>query len=120
MIIGIGIDIVEIKRVASTLERQGERFINRILTQNEQKNFNQLQGLRQIEFFCGRFAAKEAYSKALGTGIGKEISFLDIEITSNEQGRPIIAVSDENHIHLSISHSQEYAVAQVIIESSSS
>ncbi len=79
------------------------------------RNFTVLSGRRQVEFLAGRFSAKEAFSKAAGTGIGKNLSFIDIEIESDALGKPMI-VKPKVHAHLSISHSREYAVAQVIIE----
>lgn len=118
MITGIGIDIVELKRIESIVERQ-KRFAERILTENEKQTFEGLSGKRKIEFLAGRFAAKEAFSKANGTGIGKELSFLDIEIVVDEKGKPYISKPLEKQVHLSISHSTDYAVAQVIIEESS-
>lgn len=115
MITGIGIDIVELKRIQDIVVRQ-KRFAERILTSNEKQVFDKLAGKRKIEFLAGRFAAKEAFSKAKGTGIGKELSFVDIEIASDEKGKPFICKPLNNGVHLSISHSMEYAVAQVIIE----
>jgi holo-[acyl-carrier protein] synthase len=114
MIKGIGIDIIELSRIDEIMTRQ-RKLIDRILTDNEKRTFETLSEHRQIEFLAGRFAAKEAYSKAAGTGIGKEISFLDIEIETDHLGKPHI-IKPETNAHLSISHSQEYAVAQVIIE----
>ncbi|MED3561554.1 holo-ACP synthase [Bacillus xiapuensis] len=115
MIKGIGIDIIELSRIQDLLQRQ-RKFIDRILTDREKQKFEVLSNRRQVEFLAGRFAAKEAFSKAVGTGIGKELSFLDIEIGSDPYGKPIIIKPDVN-AHLSISHSREYAVAQVVIES---
>lgn len=115
MIKGIGIDITELARIKKILERQ-PRFIERILTQYEIGRYEQLKGQRKIEYFAGRFAAKEAFSKAYGTGIGKELSFLDIEITVDEAGKPCISAPFSKGVHLSISHSKEYAIAQVVIE----
>ena len=115
MIKGIGIDITELERIKKILERQ-PRFPERILTQHETKRYEQLKGQRKIEYFAGRFAAKEAFSKANGTGIGKELSFLDIETTVDEAGKPCIIAPFSKGVHLSISHSKEYAVAQVVIE----
>ena len=71
---------------------------------------------RKIEFLAGRFAAKEAFSKAYGTGIGNSFSFLDIQVENDEKGKPFFRYPQENGVHLSITHSAEYAVAQVIIE----
>lgn len=115
MITGIGIDIVELKRIENIVERQ-KRFSERILTTNEKQIYDELSGKRKIEFLAGRFAAKEAFSKATGSGIGKELSFIDIEISTDEKGKPYIRKPLHDGVHLSISHSMEYAVAQVIIE----
>ena len=116
MIAGIGFDIVELERMASILEKQ-ERFPERILTNKEHAHFLTLSNNRQIEFLAGRFAAKEAFGKAMGTGIGSEFSFQDLEVLPNEKNKPV-AVSSlfSGNIHLSISHSKEYAVAQVVLE----
>ncbi|ASA97355.1 MULTISPECIES: holo-ACP synthase [Anoxybacillus] len=120
MIVGIGIDIVELSRIAHLLERQ-PKFIERVLTENERMRFFELSSKRKIEFVAGRFAAKEAYAKALGTGIGTHVSFRDIEINNDENGKPyIISPSIDERVHVSISHSEHYAVAQVIIERLSS
>ncbi|KAB2328576.1 holo-ACP synthase [Cytobacillus depressus] len=115
MISGIGIDIVELDRIRIIFERQ-EKFAERILTLKERLEFLPLTPQRKIEFLAGRFAAKEAFSKALGTGIGGELSFLDIEIEKDEKGKPFISKPLGKGVHLSISHSKEYAVAQVVIE----
>ncbi|WP_044893594.1 holo-ACP synthase [Bacillus alveayuensis] len=120
MIVGIGIDIVEIKRIKEIVKRQ-PKFIERILSEREKERFLQLSETRKIEFLAGRFAAKEAYAKAIGTGIGKELSFTDIDIHYDEKGKPfILSGNPQQHVHLSLSHSDEYAVAQVIIERLSS
>ncbi|MBP2243242.1 holo-[acyl-carrier protein] synthase [Cytobacillus eiseniae] len=115
MISGIGIDIVELVRIKKIYSRQ-VKFINRILTKNEQLILEGLTEDRKIEYIAGRFAAKEAFSKALGTGFGSQLSFLDIEITKDKNGKPFISKPLKEGVHLSISHSKEYAVAQVIIE----
>ena len=92
------------------------KFMERILTENERNVAMELKGSRLTEFVAGRFAAKEAYSKAVGTGIGKS-EFLDIEVKNDERGKPILITSTEYIVHLSISHSKEFAVAQVVLES---
>jgi holo-[acyl-carrier protein] synthase len=117
MIKGIGIDIIELSRIETLINRQ-KKFVDRILTVSEKARYEELQDRRKIEFLAGRFAAKEAFSKAAGTGIGGELSFLDIEISTNQAGKPII-VKPAIPAHLSISHSRDYAVAQVIIEEES-
>jgi len=120
MIVGIGIDIVELKRIKQIMERQ-PKFIDRVLSKEEKEKFFQLPEMRKIEFLAGRFAVKEAYAKAMGTGIGKDLSFTDIQIHNDERGRPFVPSDGPQHsVHVSISHSKEYAVAQVIIERLSS
>ncbi|MHC0039462.1 holo-ACP synthase [Pseudoneobacillus sp. C159] len=115
MILGTGIDIVELDRIKTIIERQ-PKFIQRILTEDEQVIFKKLTGARKVEFLAGRFAAKEAFSKARGTGIGSDLSFLDIEIQADVKGKPQIVSPIKEGVHLSISHSRDYAIAQVIIE----
>jgi|SRR5690625_764407 len=116
MISGIGIDIIELNRIQRAVLRK-ERFIDRILTDKEKEQYTNYQREdRKIEFLAGRFAAKEAFAKATGKGIGK-LSFQHIEILSADQGAPVIKVPgyDSKKIFLSISHSKDYAVAQVVI-----
>lgn len=121
MIIGTGIDIIELARIKKLMDRQ-PNFIDRILTPPEKERFSSLSAKRKVEFLAGRFAAKEAFSKANGTGIGKELSFQDMTIASTEKGKPYFVAPSlqEGKVHLSISHSEQYAIAQVIIESLSS
>ncbi|WP_018932008.1 holo-ACP synthase [Gracilibacillus lacisalsi] len=120
MIKGIGIDIIELRRIKEIVERQ-PKMLDRILTKAEKESLEYLQSdKRKIEFIAGRFAAKEAFSKARGTGIGP-LSFLDIEIINQKNGAPILQskVLNAETCFVSISHSDDYAVAQVIIESES-
>lgn len=93
-----------------------KRFVDRILTSFEKEGYDQLSEKRKIEFLAGRFAAKEAFAKAHGTGIGANLSFLDIQVENDEMGKPVITKPLQEGVHLSISHSSDYAVAQVIIE----
>jgi holo-[acyl-carrier protein] synthase len=115
VIVGIGIDVVEISRIGEIIERQ-TRFADRILTAQEKGKWAGLTGKRRVEYLAGRFAAKEAFSKAVGTGIGKNLSFLDIEVATDEHGKPYIVRPFSNGVHLSITHSRDFAAAQVIIE----
>lgn len=115
MILGIGIDIVELDRIKRIAEQQ-EKFIDRILTETEKFEYHKLSAKRKTEFLAGRFAAKEAFAKAAGTGIGHELSFLDIEIVADDKGKPFIVKPYRDGVHLSISHSRDFAVAQVVIE----
>jgi holo-[acyl-carrier protein] synthase len=115
MISGIGLDIVEISRIRKMAERQS-KFARRILTETEWNEYEQLSGKRQYEYLAGRFSAKEAFSKAMGTGIGKDLSFQDIEVAKDENGKPFFSFPKSIRSHLSITHTEEYAAAQVILE----
>ncbi|WP_034551336.1 holo-ACP synthase [Carnobacterium funditum] len=115
MIVGIGLDVIEIDRIEHAVKKR-KTFSNRVLTQAEWAIFNELKGSRQIEFLAGRYAAKEAFSKAFGTGIGK-LGFHDLEILPNEKGKPILTKSPFNgNVFLSITHTNTIAAAQVILE----
>ena len=118
MIIGIGLDIVELDRIRDLLVRN-PKFARRILTPQEMEVFASLGERRRIEWFAGRFSAKEAFSKAVGTGIGKELSFQDISIIQEKSGKPIIQHSFPYTAHISITHTTQYAAAQVILEDNS-
>src|SRR4051794_33973199 len=115
MIIGIGTDIIELSR----LEKVGlDRLIKKILTSDEQ-SILPINEKRKIEFVAGRFAAKEAISKALGTGIGAHFAFHDVSILSDSLGAPQAVWQNGDNkstVHLSISHSDHYAVAMVVLE----
>ncbi|KYG34394.1 holo-ACP synthase [Alkalihalobacillus trypoxylicola] len=119
MIIGTGIDIVELSRIEK-LMLKNERFEKKILTKTEYSKFLTLGNKRKVEYLAGRFSAKEAFVKAVGTGIGKSYSWHDIEILNDSSGKPYIKKKVNEQIHLSISHSQFYVVSQVIIERLSS
>ena len=119
MIKGIGIDLIELNRIKKAVERNSS-FSERILTESELVEYRLLNGNRSVEFLAGRFAAKEAYAKARGTGIGK-LSWHDIAVKKTPGGAPYIETSNEDEqIHISISHTRQHAVAQIIIECSSS
>lgn len=116
MIKGIGIDIIELSRIKKSIHKNS-RLVERILTENEQSAYYRLpQESRRIEFLAGRFAAKEAFAKATGRGIGK-LSFQHIEILSKQSGAPQLTAKgyESEKIFISISHSKQYAIAQVII-----
>lgn len=125
MIIGIGIDIIELHRIEKILEKNPDSFLGRIFTPEELKDLP-ASGKRRVEYVAGRFAVKEAAAKALGTGIGKTFSFLDGEIRKNDEGKPVLTISAETLgklnlspsllAHVSISHSRDYAIAQVVLE----
>jgi holo-[acyl-carrier protein] synthase len=120
MIKGIGIDIIELDRIRASLNKS-DRLARRILTERELEKFYSLPSKRrQAEFAAGRFAAKEACAKALGTGIGK-LSFQHIEVENDSRGAPGLRVEgyEKEAFFLSISHSRQYAVAQVIVQGES-
>lgn len=117
MIIGIGIDIVELDRIKRLMERQ-DSFAKRILTALEEREWQALSKQRQVEYLAGRFAAKEAIGKALGTGIGQTFGWQDVSILQSPSGAPLVQWGEEKKFitHVSISHSREYACAQAILE----
>lgn len=115
MIYGIGVDIVEAKRIQEIIEKN-PKFITRVLTPKEKERFDSLKGRRQVEYLGGRFACKEAFSKAYGTGIGK-VGLQDIEILSLPSGQPIITSSPfDGQVFVSISHTDSCMIGQVILE----
>ncbi|UWF57536.1 holo-ACP synthase [Staphylococcus hyicus] len=115
MIYGIGVDLVEINRIKEVLKRQA-RFPERILSEQELERYNNFKmEKRQLEFLAGRFACKEAMSKALGTGLGESIAFKDIHCDNDQHGKPIMSYKDFT-VHVSISHTEHYAMSQVILE----
>ncbi|KRL06231.1 holo-ACP synthase [Liquorilactobacillus oeni] len=121
MILGIGIDITEISRIKNAFKAHNT-FAQRVLTSAELVAFNKYGEKRKYEFLAGRFSAKESYSKAAGTGIGKIIGFQDIEIIDDQQtGRPRIMTHPfiEDEAHISISHTEKVVITEVILESKS-
>lgn len=114
MIIGLGTDIIEISRVKE-IESRNNRLSKRILSESEMMYYNALKiEKRRLEYLSGRFAVKEAYSKALGTGMGKSATFQDVVCLNDDLGKPFI--KGDKRAHVSISHADEYAVATVILE----
>lgn len=120
-IIGHGIDLIETRRIAEVIDRHAERFLDRVFTKAEQAYA--LPARRRVEHLAGRFAAKEAVAKALGTGISG-ISWTDIEVAHRDSGQPEVRLSGAAAAlaasrgvrvwHLSISHTSEYAMASAI------
>lgn len=123
MTIAIGTDIVDIQRIADSIERQGDKFVQRILTQSEISEY-QARG-HSVSFLAKRFAAKEAIAKALGTGIGRGISFQHMIISNNAEGAPQVELQDNaaerlnqldgTNVLLSLSDEKNYAIAYVAI-----
>src|SRR6516165_9747925 len=125
MIVGTGVDLAETARIAQSLERYGERFIKRICTPAEIAYCEKFKN--RAERYAARFAAKEAAFKALGTGWGKGVRWLDVEVTHQASGKPELVLTGRAQevakelgvvrMSLSISHADRYVVAQVILES---
>jgi holo-[acyl-carrier protein] synthase len=125
MIIGLGVDIAEVGRVKAAIERHGKTFLRRVYTHQE---IEYCEGFRnKYERYAGRFAAKEAAMKALGTGWRRGVRWVDVEVVRERGGRPTIALAGEaakiaerlgvKRIALSITHTETQALAQVIFES---
>jgi holo-[acyl-carrier protein] synthase len=124
MILGTGIDLVEVARIASSYAKFGESFVNRVLVADEiaycraHKN--------PAPFLAARFAAKEAVAKAFGTGIGAQLGWLDLEICHQESGAPFVVLHGKGvelfqargakQLHLSLTHTENYAAATAILE----
>lgn len=115
MIKGIGLDIVELERVEKIMKRTNS-FAQKVLTERELEIFDQLSETRKVEFLAGRFAAKEAYSKANGTGIGAGCTFQQIEVLKDASGKPVLYF-DQKEVSgfISITHTKVVAAAQVIL-----
>jgi len=124
MILGTGIDIIEVARIAASYEKFGERFVKRILLPDEIAYC--LGHRRPAPFLAARFAAKEAVSKAFGTGIGAQLGWQDIEIRRKESGEPFVvlhgkggeffAARGAKKMHVSLSHTEHYAAATAVLE----
>lgn len=124
MIVGLGVDIAEVARVQGAIERHGEIFLRRIYTPGERRYCERFKN--KFERYAGRFAAKEAAMKALGTGWSRGVRWVDLEVLREQGGRPTIVLSGEakavanglgvKRILLSITHTAAQALAQVIFE----
>lgn len=124
MVVGLGTDIIEIARIAQSIDRYGERFVQRIFTADEIAYCRRKKSA--AESFAARFAAKEAAAKALGTGISRGVSWLEIEVTREPGGRPLLALSGRAaerarelgvvRASLSLTHTREMAMAVVVME----
>lgn len=124
MILGTGIDLVEVARIASSLEKFGDSFLKRVLVAEEiiycQSHKN------PAPFIAARFAAKEAIAKAFGTGISAELGWQDMEIRRKKSGEPFVVLHGRGRelftargakqLHLSLSHTENYTVATAILE----
>ncbi len=122
MIFGIGIDVVEVERIESSMAEFGDRFASRVFTEAERAYCDSQK--RPAIHYAARFAAKEAVAKALGTGIGEDLSWLDMEIRRRESGEPEVFLSGDGakfakennlgQIKISLTHAQHYAAANAV------
>ncbi len=124
MIFGIGTDIVEVARIAASIEEFGDAFAKRILAESELPRY--LQSQVKARFLAKRFAAKEAFSKALGTGLRAPATFQNIAVANDDLGKPVFILApallaylqEKNitHTHISISDEKNLAAAFVVLE----
>ena len=124
MILGLGTDIIEVERIRASFEKFGERFVNRILLPGEITYC--LSHKDPAPFLAARFSAKEAVSKAFGTGIGAQLSWQDMEICRKESGEPYVVLHGKGQelfasrgakqLLVSLSHVQTYATALAVLE----
>src|SRR5271154_6827508 len=125
MIVGLGIDVAEVGRIRAVVEAQAERFLKRVYTPEEVAYCEQFKN--KYERYAGRFAVKEAAMKALGTGWSSGVRWVDVEVVRHASGRPTLTLKGEakriadamgvKNILVTISHTAEQAIAQVIFES---
>lgn len=119
---GIGTDIIEVSRINANLEKYGDKFLEKVLTEKEREHCKTFKGAVPLAaHLAGRFAAKEAVAKALGKGFGDELGFHDIEILNDPSGQPRVYLSersqdffDDPQFLISISHCKSHAVAMVV------
>ena len=124
MILGVGIDLIEVERIRSSFQKFGDRFVQRILREGEIQYC--LLHKDPAPFLAARFAAKEAISKAFGTGIGAELGWQDMEIKRRESGEPYVVLHDKGvtllarrggaRLLISLSHTVQHATAIAILE----
>lgn len=127
MIIGIGADLVDIRRIAALCEKHGEHFLKKTFTPEEILSADRYASADlRAAHFAKRFAAKEAFAKAVGTGLGEHVHFLDIFITRHASGKPILSVSGKTkaylektypnlNIKIDLTLSDEYPMAQAFV-----
>ncbi|MFK7908996.1 MAG: holo-ACP synthase [Akkermansiaceae bacterium] len=123
IIFGIGIDVVEVGRISSSMAEFGERFASRVFTEKEREYCERQK--KPAMHYAARFAAKEAVAKALGTGIGEELAWLDIEVKRRESGEPEVILSGDGkkfaernkitQIKISLTHAEHYAAANAVV-----
>jgi len=127
MIFGTGIDLIDIQRIKKSLEKSADQFCQSLFTENEIQYCKRTENLNvQSQCFAARFAAKEAFFKALGTGLRDGLQWKDVEVLNDDLGKPslhlqnktlqIINAEEINNVQLSLSHNKSHATAVVILE----
>jgi holo-[acyl-carrier protein] synthase len=126
MVVGLGTDLIEVHRIEQSIQRFGDRFLTRIYTPSEIAYCTRKQK-SAAESFAARFAAKEAGAKALGTGISRGVTWLEIEVTREPTGKPMLALHGRaalraqslgvKHMTVSLTHTGDVALAVVVMES---
>src|SRR5215212_8470958 len=128
ILIGIGTDIIEVERVRGVLERQGERFLHRVFTDEERAYCSGM--AHPHKHYAARFAAKEAVSKCFSTGIGAELGWRSVSIYHGERKQPLVRLDEKGmallrqvgatHVHISLSHTETVAMAVAVLLQSKS
>lgn len=123
MVLGIGIDLVKVERLQHVIQRRGERWVERVFSPGEREDAGE--GPHRLRRLAARWAAKEAFAKALGTGV-RGFRWREIEVRRGAGGRPVLHLSGAAaerartagvvRVHLSLSHDSDWAVAQVVLE----
>jgi holo-[acyl-carrier protein] synthase len=124
MIVGIGVDLVEVGRIERAVRRYGDRFVGRVFTDREADYCRA--GPHPEQRFAARFAAKEAALKALGVGWSQGVKFVEAEVSNNELGAPAVTFSGRalalsrklgvGRVHVTMTHHRDFAIAQVVLE----
>jgi holo-[acyl-carrier protein] synthase len=123
ILIGVGTDLIEVARVRGVLERQGERFLARVFTDEERAYCAGM--AHPYKHYAARFAAKEAVSKCFGTGIGTELGWRSVSVYHGERHQPLVRFDEKGiallrqvgatHVHLSLSHTETMAMAVAVL-----
>ena len=123
-VVGIGVDLVDVERIQHSIDRFGERFVERVFTEGE---IAYCQSMKfPARHFAARFAAKEAVSKAFGTGIGKAMGWRDIDVHKKESGEPFLVLHrgadtlardrGVTSALITLSHTDDHAIAMIVVE----
>ena len=123
VLIGLGADLIEVERVRGVLERQGERFLARVFTEEERRYCSGM--AHPHKHYAARFAAKEAVSKCFSTGIGAELGWTSVSIYHGERNQPLVRLDEKGaallahvgatHVHVTLSHTESHAMAVAVL-----